>query len=326
MTVKLQDIQKFLRIVKLYQNKENSSRNYVKKTFADEPVKEARLPNYFETEKICDNFKIVEIKDETLHLTKLGEKLLAENKDDAADRNNVNDILISNCLLVGDHGEKIIHTFDSFYTTNDGKRWYPKWDVFKLFEMPEILPLLYEVGLIEKKDVTVQINPKYFTLIDQSKSVKKLTQKQLENQLQNWKITGEIAEEIVLDYEKNRLKNNGHMAESDKVKKISDEYSNAGYDIVSYDGKSKDLTYDRFIEVKGTANEQFEIHWSENEIKIAKELGKKYWLYFVKEIDVESRKTNQEIEQIQDPYAKVFNSKNYDIECQSYRITKKVDE
>lgn len=322
MTVKLQDILKFLYIVKLYQNKGNSSRHYVQKTFVDEPVREARLPNYFETEKICENFKIVEIKDDILHLTKLGEKILAENKEDNVSRNNVNEILINNCILVGENGEKIIQTFGNFYTTNDGKRWYPKWDVFKLFEMPEILPLLYEVGLIEKKDVTIQINPKYFSLIDQSKSVKKLTQRQLENQLQNWKITGEIAEEIVLNYEKNRLKNNSLIQESDKVKRISDEYANAGYDIVSYDNKSKDLTYDRFIEVKGSTNDQFEIHWSENEVKTAKELGKKYWLYFVKEIDVESRKTNQEIEQIQDPYAKVFNSKNYDIECQSYRITK----
>lgn len=323
MVVKFLDIKRFLRIVKLYKNKGNSSRHYVQKTFNDEPVKEARLPNYSEIERFCSDSKLVEIKDKTLHLTKLGKKILDENQDNLMISDNLKEVLIHDCLLTGNIGEKIIKSLSEFYIGEDEKRWYPKWEVYNLFEVPEILPLLYEVDLIEKKDVTVEINPKYYQLINKSKIVKKLTQKQLENQLRNWSKIGQIAEEIVLNYEKNRLKNKGHLAESRKVTRISREYTNAGYDITSFNGKASDLGIsDRFIEVKGSTGLEFEIHWTENEIRKAQELGDKYWLYFVGGIDIKTQKTTQTPVIIQNPFQNIFQSENYIHECEIYRITK----
>lgn len=323
MVVKFRDIKRFLHIVKLYLDKGNSSRHYVQKTFNDEPVEEARLPNYSEIEKFCNNSKLVEIKGESLHLTKLGKRILDENQDDHMISDNLKEILIYDCLLTGDIGENITKTLSKFYTSDDERRWYPKWEVYNLFEIPEILPLLYEVDLIEKKDITVEINPKYLKLINKSKTVKKLSQKQLENQLQNWSKIGQIAEEIVLNHEKTRLKNEGHLSESNKVKRISDEHANAGYDISSFNGRASDLDIsDRFIEVKGSTGSEFEIHWTENEIRKAQELGDKYWLYFVGGIDIKTQKTSHTPVIIQNPFQNIFQSKNFIHECEIYRITK----
>ena len=323
MTVKLRDIIKFLRIVKLYYNEEKSSRSYVQKTFNDEPVTEARLPNYPEIEKFCIELNLIEIKDETIHLTKLGKSVLGENKDVYIINDKLKEILVHDCLLPSNIGKNILEIFSKFNIDDDEKIWYPKWEVYNLFETPEILPLLYEIDLIIKNDMTVEVNHKYLKFIDKSKSTKKLTQKQLEKQLQNWKMTGEIAEQIVLNYEKNRLKNKGCLSESDKVTRISNEHANAGYDILSFNEKARNLdSHDRFIEVKGSTGIEFEIHWSENEVKKAQELGKKYWLYFVGGIDMQTQKTNQNLTIIQDPFKNIFKNKSYIHECEGYKITK----
>lgn len=324
MTVKLRDITKFLRIVKLYHGKGKSSRSYVQKTFNDEPVKEARLPNYSEIEKFCIELKLIETKDETIHLTELGEKILDENKDDYIISDKLKEILVRDCLLTSNLGEKILKTLSKFYI-DDEKTWYPKWEVYDLFETPEILPLLYEIDLIEKKDIIVEVNQKYFKLMDKSKSTKKLSQKQLERQLQNWKITGEIAEEIVLNYEKNRLKNKGCLSESDKVKKISGEYANAGYDILSFNERASNLdAHDRFIEVKGSTENNFDIHWSENEVKKSEELSDKYWLYFVIGINTKERTSSQDPIMIQNPFSNILQNSEYEKKIEGYHITKKV--
>ena len=323
MTVKLRDITKFLCIVKLYYGEGRSSRSYVQKTFNDEPIKEARLPNYSEIENFCIELNLIETKNETIHLTKLGIKILDENKDAYIISDKLKEILARDCLLPSNLGEKILKTLSKFYISDDEKRWYPKWEVYDLFETPEILPLLYEIDLIEKKDISVEVNQKYFKLIDKSKSAKKLTQKQLENQLQNWKITGEIAEQIVLNYEKNRLKNKGCLSESENVKRISSEYANAGYDILSFNERASNLdSHDRFIEVKGSTGLEFDIHLSANEVKKAQELGNKFWLYFIGGIDVQTQKTDQMPLTIQNPFKNIFQSKNYMHECEGYRITK----
>lgn len=320
MTVKLRDITKFLHIVQLYHGEGKSSKSYVQKTFNDEPVKEARLPNYSETERFCIELKLVEIKDDVIYLTKSGRKILDENKDAHIISDKLKEILVLDCLFPSSLGDEILKTLWQFNINDVGKRWYPKWEVYDLFAAPEILPLLYDIDLIEKKDITVEVNQKYLKLIDKAKSTKKLTQKQLERQLQNWKITGEIAEQIILNYEKNRLNNMGCLSESDKVTKISDEYANAGYDILSFDGKASN--HDRFIEVKGSTGIEFEIHWSANEVKKAQELGKKYWLYFVCGIDLQTQKSDQTPILIQDPFKNIFKNEEYVHECEGYQIAK----
>lgn len=67
---------------------------------------------------------------------------------------------------------------------------------------------------------------------------------------------GEIGEEQVLNYEKNRLLNAGKKEYADKVKRVSLESDNYGYDIQSYDFDDNGVIKEIHIEVKTTANNQ----------------------------------------------------------------------
>ena len=104
----------------------------------------------------------------------------------------------------------------------DGILWYPKKEIYGLLTFPEIMPVLYEMNFLEKKNSIVEINPKYMHLMH---GQNKITQKQLESRLLHQKTVGEIGEEIVLDFEKNRLKREGCLTEASKVNRISTEFA-----------------------------------------------------------------------------------------------------
>lgn len=105
---------------------------------------------------------------------------------------------------------------------------------------------------------------------------------------------GRIAEEWVLAWERTRLA--GHLFLS-SVRRISDENAAAGFDILSFDGL-RTMSHDRFIEVKGYADE-FSFFWSQEEMETARRLRMRYWLYLVDRRRIASPTYHPEL--IQDP-------------------------
>lgn len=105
---------------------------------------------------------------------------------------------------------------------------------------------------------------------------------------------GRIAEEWVLAWERERLA--GHLF-LDSVRSISDENAAAGFDILSFDS-ARALSHDRFIEVKGYA-EEFSFFWSPEEMEAARRLRMRYWLYLVDRRRISSPAYHPEL--IQDP-------------------------
>lgn len=316
MTLALQDISRLLYIIKIYQNNSTPLRNYVQRTFNDEPIKQARLPNYEIVEKFCEQTKLINVDSNSISLTTLGKTLVKIYEEKKEISEEFKDFFVKDCLFECSLGKKILDTLKKF-NIKDGKKWYPKEDVYELFEFPQILPLLYESGVLSKKNHIVEINPEY----SQFKVEKRLTQKQLDEQLKNWKITGDIAEEIVLEFEKNRLKKQGHKLESEKVEIISKDFANAGYDIVSffeYNNKMEKI----YVEVKGSTEKEFDFYWSANELEKARELGDKYWIYFVSEIDVKNKTAPTDPIRIQDPAETLFSDPSYKVETEKYHITK----
>ena len=317
MVLTLNDIPKLLCLIKLYHNKQFASQSYVQKTFNDGPVKHAKLPNYKEIEKYCKEFKLLKIESEKIYLTNIGEKILeCYDKE-----NNINDefkeLFITESLFQTDTGEKIRNAFSKFHTDENQNQYCPIHKVYDMFENPKILPLLYELDILVKKDRIVEINSKYSQII--KKSQKKLTLKELEYQLQNRRITGEIAEEIVLEFEKNRLKKEGYVKESEKIKKISIEFANAGYDIESFLKHQGNMS-EIYIEVKGSTEKEFDFYLSANEFRKAKEYGDKYWIYFVPEIDIKTRSSTKKPIMIQNPSETIFNDSSFKIEIEKYHI------
>jgi len=134
---------------------------------------------------------------------------------------------------------------------------------------------------------------------------------------------GEIAEELVLDFEIKRLKDKGFSTESKNVRRISQNHANAGYDIESFNEKSDNINKpDRLIEVKGSTGAEFDIHWSQNEVAQAKDNSDKYFLYYVFEIDIIRRMSPHKPIIIPDPFHNILENSEYDKVIESYHITR----
>jgi len=315
MTLSLTDLSRILQLVKLYQRESNSSRNYVKRSYDTEPVKRLKLPNYDEIEIFSLKLNLIIKNKDEIQLTKFGNEILELFENDI---HLVNKKIIQQCFKINDIGKNIENALEKFHYS-DGKKWFPKWDVVNLFENIQILPILYETGFLEKNDLSVIVNPEFEKLIS-LKIKRKITLKQLERNLEQQKKIGNIAEEIVLNFEKNRLKNLGFEEESNNIRRISIDFTNAGYDIESFSGKAKNGLPDRFIEVKGTVKKEFEFHWSTNEINVAKNLGSNYWIYYVSEIDVQNQISPNDPKMINNPYDNIFSSDLFQKNIESYRI------
>jgi len=126
-------------------------------------------------------------------------------------------------------------------------------------------------------------------------------------------------------FEKKRLLKMHYKEEAEDVQRISQNFANAGFDIKSFNSTSKNNEHDRFIEVKGSVNDDFDIHWSYNEIKTAIELRENYWLYFVPEVNIQTRKTSKELQMIRNPYENILKNSEYKTKIEGYHITRNSD-
>ncbi|MDG6998073.1 MAG: DUF3883 domain-containing protein [Nitrososphaerota archaeon] len=95
-------------------------------------------------------------------------------------------------------------------------------------------------------------------------------------------ILSKHAEKLVLDFEKERLRNIGRSDLSEKVKNVAETDIRVGYDILSFDGlKSEPFFPDRFIEVKASKSNNLSFFWSQNEFRKAQNQRGNYWIYFL---------------------------------------------
>lgn len=142
---------------------------------------------------------------------------------------------------------------------------------------------------------------------------KEISLEQLHKQLQHNEEIGCLAENYVLEYEKNRLKDNIKAME---IKRISEIDVNAGYDIVSFENTFSDK-YDRFIEVKAISNRDG-FYWSKNEMDIARRKGAQYYLYLVDLHKINVKGYNPII--IKNPIHNILDSDEWFKETQSLYI------
>ncbi|MDS0527144.1 DUF3883 domain-containing protein [Clostridium sp. SHJSY1] len=107
---------------------------------------------------------------------------------------------------------------------------------------------------------------------------KMITEVELNEQLIKNKCIGDLNEEFVLGFEINRLKSLNLCAQANKVKLVSHDFINAGFDILSFSDDS--LNYNRYIEVKSVGKGRI-FNWTINEIEMARLISHNYFLYLV---------------------------------------------
>jgi hypothetical protein len=158
-----------------------------------------------------------------------------------------------------------------------------------------------------------------FLLEEQNNKIHKITLEQLKANHRKQEEFGEEAETFVLDYENKRL--GGHPLLKD-VKRISEEYVNAGFDIVSFNDLNS-VFIDRFIEVKSYSR-NVSFFMSQNEIEVAQQEGDKYCLYLV---DRDNILTPGYIPKIfKDPFQNIINNIFWNKESTTWRISPKQSE
>ena len=331
MVIELSQVLKLLGVVKSHQNNGKSKRQQVKKDFELRKIDRGlEYPVYEENEKFCLQTKIITHENDDLVLTDLGDQiLLIDSKE------KLNELIIRECLLKGDFSNKIIPALAQFNVDENNELWYEKKSIAQLFDRTDFLRILYDVGLLVKGETDVRLNSKFHeneSITIQRKKKRKQSQGDIDDSLKIQKKIGQIGEKIVLKFEKSRLEKAGCSYEAEHVDQISEDWANKGYDIDSFDGNSPELQPDRFIEVKSSTGKKFSVFWSENEIEVARELGKRYWIYFVSEIDIENKTSPNIPEMIQDPFNRIdplnINPENteFDKKWESIHITKKTEE
>jgi len=152
---------------------------------------------------------------------------------------------------------------------------------YKFWFIEEIIPLLDTQNVSRKQ------------------SLSKLKEKQKQNDL-----FGFEAEEFVVSFEKKRLA--GHIRFND-IQIISEDWSNAGYDIQSFND-NKSIVINRFIEVKSFEKVPY-FYWSKNEVEVARLKQNQYFLYLV-----DRKKINQKDYKpliIQNPYINVLKNDDW---------------
>ncbi len=97
-------------------------------------------------------------------------------------------------------------------------------------------------------------------------------------------VLGSRGEDIVVLAEKSELKKLGKSKLANSVEKKSEQSDSLGYDILSFDEKE----CKKYIEVKTTnAKTMQSFHFSENQLRTAKEFKENYWVYLV--VDANSK-------------------------------------
>lgn len=184
----------------------------------------------------------------------------------------------------------------------------------------EILNLMLQLRILEKDKTIILVNQEYVSAIASLKGLEMLSLKKLRKLIDKKIEIGDIAEDLIVLHERNRLESIGAIEESRLVKKISELNVSAGYDILSFDAKSLGLKYDRFIEAKGSSNNLISFDWSYNEVKTAKKLGQKYWIYFLGGVNDKKKSSKEKPFMIQDPFKTIIGNPNFDLEYSGLKV------
>ena len=162
--------------------------------------------------------------------------------------------------------------------------------------------------------------PQYFELFESviSGSVNVITPEEFQKSQIEIMELSKMAEEYVLQSEKNRLQSANAAEKSRLITHVALKNVAAGYDIASFDGKVS-INHDRFIEVKAGKSTPINFFFSRNEFEVARRLKKQYYIYYVGVKD----KKPQEIYIFQNPVEGVMKNPKFTINIDTYEISEK---
>ena len=267
-------------------------------------VIESRLPDHEATLAFAQQLGLLACDPQLVHLTDAGQAFLELNPEHLYELTADQKALLIRTCYLGERLQAQTHKlFQAFQPSYErvSFRW-SEYDSSPLEGEPWVVEHLAQLGVLVRGAGTLEVPLEFAAVVDTFRFAPKgWSEEQFRAYLKEKQELGDLAEQLVVEEEANRLRLLGCRLEAACVHRVSKVRVNAGYDIESYDGKSTGLTYDRYIEVKGSREPRVRFFWSHNEIEVAKTLGAKYWIYYQGGISVKDRAARNRVLMFQEP-------------------------
>lgn len=268
-------------------------------------VIEGRIPDHDKTLEFAAYLGLIALADDACAVTEDGTAFLSLNPAKAFDlTDEQRKVLVRSHYLGGVFRRACKELFRSFAFSevHETIRWSAA-DSKAIAVERWVLDHLCQLGALVEGQGWLQVHPDYTNavaaFVDEDMG---LTEEKLKEILREKEEVGALAERLVLEFERERLRRGGHAVEASCIRRVSRLRVNVGYDIESFDGKSADLVFDRFIEVKGAKGRDVRFFWSANEIKVAEKLRAQYWIYFQGGVNLKATAAKDEPLCFQDPH------------------------
>jgi hypothetical protein len=291
------------------------------KTICSAQVFSGRAMDFKRTLDLAGQIRFIESKHSNLRLTSSGKDFINLNDNLTYEiSEKQRDYLIEKVVFKGiwkSHSRGLFLSFSPNYKLFTFE--FP----IKELSVPEkyipVFRILKNFKIIELKNEVAYVSPLYVRHVRDLVSTSSLSQEGLEKLLEADKELGFRAEEEILKFEQRRLKNMGRTPESELVRRISQLDVTAGYDIASFDGNTAEIIHNRYIEVKASKQGKVRFYWSLNELEKAKELGNKYWIYFLGNFGTHNQENVEPI-MIQNPANVIANSSKFIFKVVKYLV------
>ncbi len=285
--------------------------------------KQGRMPDYDSTIDYSSQLGFIKVTEDILELSLNGENYLNLNIDNPHDLSEEQkQFLVRTCFLNGALRNDTKECFKCFVESIQEETFvWSEFDNTPFGGFYWIAEHLYQLDVLLRTDKGYSVSKNYVDTIATFLSEPKgWTEEQLMEYLKEKKELGNFAESVIVKFEQERLMSAGHKAESHSIRHFGKSRIDAGFDIESFDGKSKNMLYDRFIEVKGSKGSKLRFIWSTKEIAVAKDFGDKYWIYFQGGVDMKNRRVKNLPLLFQNPYKLFYIEKRYPIQEHGYII------
>ncbi len=250
-------------------------------------VIEARIPNHDISLSFAVQIGLLVRDGAAIRLTEEGAGFLELNPASQYDLSEEQKrVLLRTCYLHGPLREQARNTLKEFSPALEGDAL--RWSPYDSSPFPDewAAEHLSQLGLLQRREDGWEVRADYArTVAVFLEEGEGWSEEKFKEYLKEKEEVGKLGENLVKAFEVRRLIKMGHGVEARCVRRISNLRVNAGYDIESFNASSPTVAYDRFIEVKGAKARQMRFFWSENEIRVAKDLGERYWIYFQGAID-----------------------------------------
>ena len=283
-----------------------------------ERVQQGLLPDHLLSVTFTEELGFLSLQDEIVRVTDQGIAFCEFNPEEFYELSQEQRLLLGRShYLGGTHKSACRTVLSKFNLSQDQARLvWSELDDAAINEPIWIIDHLCQLGILQRLEggyeTTAQMSSAVIRFLEEPKG---MTEEKLREMLAEKSAIGDIGEELIMSFERQRLVDGGAVVEAQCVRRIGNVRVNAGYDIDSFDGSSKTVVFDRHIEVKAAKSKELRFFWSENEMRVARELGDRYWIYFVGGVRVESRSATQQPLMFQNPLVSIL--ENTDITKQS---------